>query len=290
MKSAKTWEVKQRKKGPVSKGLPHHLHHNKIKQMRMPDGTKKKVKHESKKSIEEKDAEDEMIRAEKEVERLAKSSKTMDRSKSSSRASRSDSDRQKDNKSPRTSRSEADHSTDRSKSSVRASRSETDQSKNLTSCLKKPSRSKSESRVKDISHKSFSDLKDRLKKQAEETKVRKVREKAEQFLEDLEEVAEVVKVVAITVHAAWDSDADSDDLGAVGGIENTEDIYIEEDVPQMVTDLAEKFQDMDVTPRTRKRSGRSRDEGKEDDDDGPQPRKLLSPELRPESQPTWLEY
>ena len=44
MKSAKTWEVKQRKKGPVSKGLPHHLHHNKIKQMRMPDGTKKKVK------------------------------------------------------------------------------------------------------------------------------------------------------------------------------------------------------------------------------------------------------
>ena len=166
------------------------------------------------------------------------------------------------------------NSRDRSHSSVRVSKSATDNSKDISRDVSrdvsgKPSRSKSESRMKDNTHRTFSEAKEKLKKQAtgalSKTETgRKVVKAIEKASDVAAEVKEVVKAVK---GDAWQSE-DSDEGGAVGGMDVTNDSWGARDL----IDLGDQFERMEISPnqetksKTRRGSGREREEMEEADE------------------------
>ena len=171
-------------------------------------------------------------------------------------------------------------------SAVKASRSETNQSlPSHKPCLRKPSRSKSDTRVKEIAYSSLDDAKTKLREQASKAanKAGEHGRKAANLIGKAVEKVEESRSAARALKPLFDSD-DESEAGAVGGAYSEEgrfddDQWQMDEDPHGLGDLSGDFQRMileDNESRIRKRSLEDKE-----DDESLHPRKIISPEPRP---------
>ena len=212
-------------------------------------------------SIEKRKVKEENIEAEKEVEVLARNSRSREKETENQKRE----DRSRSARSPKSREKEAKKE-DRSKSSIRPSHSNTDNTK--TTCLKKPARSKSETRTKEVTHKSLSEAKDKLKKKSTDKDKTETGKKVVKVIGTTAEImAESREFIDSLNTKFWDSD-DSDEMGAVGGVTES-DMFLGE-----ITDLDEKFKSMELKDKKRQREK----DDEEEEEEEISPRKAKTPE------------